>query len=106
MDNEDEFILFGYFILFLILTQGHFFITFREKKRAEGRERNTADREKHWLVASHMCPDRGLNPQPRYVPRLGIEPASFQLWDDAPTNWAVLARAWLLKLVLSRKENS
>ena len=35
------------------------------------------ERKKHWLVASHMCPDWWLNPQPRYVPWLGIEPSIF-----------------------------
>ena len=28
-----------------------------------------------------------------YVPGLGIEPTTLQLWDDTPTNWATLARA-------------
>ena len=32
------------------------------------RERNIDVREKHQLGASHMCPDLGLNPKPRYVP--------------------------------------
>ena len=35
-----------------------------------------------------MCPYRGLNPQPRYVPWLGIKPRNFWSTDDGPTNWA------------------
>ena len=40
-------------------------------------ERKKIDvKEKHWSVASRVHPDWGLNPQP------------FDVWDDAPTNWA------------------
>ena len=44
--------------------------------REEGREkeRNIDVREKHQLVASHVFPGQGWNPQP------------FGVWDDAPTN--------------------
>ena len=46
------------------------FIDFREK--VEGRKRNIDMKEKHQvkhqLADSHMYPDQGLNPQPRYVP--------------------------------------
>ena len=85
-------------------------------ERKEGREKNIDTREKHWSLASHTHPDPGLvpgprticiqirghrhwhqeqrsNPQPRYVPWPGIEPTTVWLWDDAPTNWATLARA-------------
>ena len=40
-----------------------------------------------------MCLDWGSNPQARYAPHPGIKPATFQLWDDAPTNGATPARA-------------
>ena len=46
--------------LFLILTQGHFFIAVRE--------RNISVRDKHRLVASHTHLAQGLNPRPSYVP--------------------------------------
>ena len=72
------------FYFFFILTREHFFIAFRE----EGRERNIDAREKRRLIASHTCLDQGL-----YTPRLEIEPATFWLWNDAPTNWAIPARA-------------
>ena len=39
--------------------------------------RNIDVREKHQLVASHMHPNRGSNPQPRYMPWPGIKPAAF-----------------------------
>ena len=32
------------------------------------RERDIDMREKHGLVASHTCPNQGVNLQPRYVP--------------------------------------
>ena len=41
--------------------------------------------EKHASVAPHMCPELELNPQPRYVPYLGIKPETFWV---APTKWA------------------
>ena len=56
--------LFCFVCLFRILTQGHF-LDFRER----GRERNIDAREKHWLAASCMHLDLGLNTQPWYVPR-------------------------------------
>ena len=37
-------------------------------EREGGRDENIDVREKHRLVASPMCLDRGLNLQPRYVP--------------------------------------
>ena len=37
----------------------------RGERREEERERNIHVREKHLLVASCMCSNRGLNPQPR-----------------------------------------
>ena len=42
----------------------------REKKRERERERerDVDVREKHQLVASHMRPDQGSNPQPFSVP--------------------------------------
>ena len=55
------------------------FIDFRERERERERERarNINVRQKHLLVASHMCPNQGLNPQPRYVLWLGIELPTF-----------------------------
>ena len=60
------------------------------KGRGQQREKHIDVREKHQLVAIRMCPDWELNPQPRYMPWAGIEPANLQpfgVWDDAPTNW-------------------
>ena len=50
-------------------------IDFRERGREGEREG-----EKHCLVASHICPNWRPNPQP------------FSVQDNAPTNWATLAR--------------
>ena len=53
----------------------------------------------HWLppictwTGDYMCPDWGLNPQPRYVPWLGIKPTTPWLRNDAPTNWVTSLRA-------------
>ena len=33
--------------------------------------------EKRWLFASHAYPEWGLNPQTRYMPWLGVKPATF-----------------------------
>ena len=43
----------------------------------KGGERDIDVREKHQLVASHTFPVQELNLQPRYVPWLGIKPATF-----------------------------
>ena len=45
----------------------------REREKRE-RERDIYMRERHQSGASHMCPEWGLNRQPRYVSSLGIEP--------------------------------
>ena len=45
-----------------------------------------------------MCPNWQLNPQPRYVPKPGIELPTFWLypfWDNTPTNWTTPARAMI-----------
>ena len=60
-----------------------------ERERERERKRNTNVREKHEWVASYMCPNWQLNPQPRYVPEPGIELPTFWLypfWDNTPTN--------------------
>ena len=44
-----------------------------------------------------MCPIQGSNPQPVYVPGPGFK--SFGLPDDAPTNCATPARAFLRMFV-------
>ena len=45
--------------IYLILTQGHFFIVFRGRGRE--RERNIDVRDKHQLATSFMCPDWGIH---------------------------------------------
>ena len=63
-----------------------------ERQRGIGGER-----EKHESVASHMRPNRTSNPQPRYVPWLGIEPAHFWCMGWCSNQPSHLARAaqWL-----------
>ena len=60
---------FYFLFYFFILTQGHFFIAFRER----GRERNINVRDKYWLVAACSHLDQVPNWQPRSVPWLGID---------------------------------
>ena len=98
--------------LFIPHPRAYFFIAFRER----GREREKQQvRDKHQMLFSPTCSDQGStprldithiwtrghtclrqdqgsNPQPRYVPWLDL--STFQLWNDAPTNWAILDRAW------------
>ena len=50
--------------------QNYFFYLFLDR----GRE-GEIEREKHQSVASCMCPDWGLNAQPRHVPQLRMEPS-------------------------------
>ena len=61
------------------------FIDLRERKVGE-RERNIDVREKYQLVVSHACPNWGLNPHPRYVSCLRVEPTTSMHWDDALSN--------------------
>ena len=62
----------------------------REGGREGGRERV---RERHGLVACYLCPARM---EPRDVPWPRIEPSTFCVQDDAPTNQAPLARTRML----------
>ena len=78
-----------YFIFYFSASPEDMFTDFREEGgRKRERERNINVREKHWSVTwdqTHnlgMCPDQKLNPWP------------FSLWNNTPTNWATLARAW------------
>ena len=49
----------------------------RDIYRERDGERGTLMSEKHWWIASFMQPNGGLNQQPRYVPWLGTESATF-----------------------------
>ena len=60
---------------------------------SERRERRKRERKKHQAVASHAHPNQGPNLQPRHVPWLGIEPATFCFARQCPTHWATPARA-------------
>ena len=49
-----------------------------EQEEGRGTKKETLmGEEKHWLGASCTHPDRGLNPQPIYVPWPGIKPTTF-----------------------------
>ena len=83
-----------FFFFYLILTRGHFFIAFRERRRGEERERELSMWERNvdqLLLVSSRTGDRthnwGVCPYWKSIPQ------SFGVWDDAPTNWATLARA-------------
>ena len=53
-----------------------FFFNFGEKGREKEGEKHQYDKEV-WIVF-RTGPDQGLNPQPRHVPRLEIEPVTFR----------------------------
>ena len=63
-----------FLLFFLILTQGYVYWFYRERKGGRGGER---EGKETWSVASYTRSNQGSNPQPRYVPWLGIEPATF-----------------------------
>ena len=64
---------------FTLFFKGTFFKIVIHLERWWGRERESFNvREKHPSVASHTCTNRGLYPQPRCMPWLGIEPRSFR----------------------------
>ena len=87
-----------FYFIFLILIWGGCLLIFREKGRGErergwGRDGNIVVREKHWLAILHMLPDWGSNPQPRYVPWLGVEPATFCCTGQHSNQLNLLSRA-------------
>ena len=100
------------FIYVLILTPGHFLHCFKRKRKGE---RETSMGERNQMVASHTLSnqrfypsrpgvtcawlDRESNLPPTQVPWLGIEPVTFWLQSDSPTNWATQARAQPLILL-------
>ena len=77
----------------------HLFLE-RRKGREKEEERIIVVREKHWLVASYMCSDWGLNLLPRYVPWPGVELATFCFVGWRPANWATPVRANRFKIGL------
>ena len=84
------------------------FIDFRERERDTKGGRDGKEKEKHRSAASRNHPDRASNPQPRSVPWLGIEPTTFWVWDDSPTNWATQpgpTRLYFQYWTLSRPPN-
>ena len=76
------------FEFFKILTQGNFFIVFRDivKERERERERNIHVKKKCRLVAFLYAPWRDGTHNPCMYLNLGLNPWPFGLWDDAPTN--------------------
>ena len=74
----------SFVVLFLSLPEDMFmdFFFYRERGREGERETETETSiwEKHWSVSSCMHPERGSNPQPRYVPWPRIEPAVFLVY--------------------------
>ena len=81
----------------------------RGKRREKERERSINVREKHWSVASPMCPNWGLNMHPRLRPDRESNWQPFVLWDDAPTDWAAPVRAALtfqLHIPLKKKKKN
>ena len=79
----------------LIFSRGNYaFIDLREWKGGEReRERNIRVRHKYQLVASYTRPNGGSNLKPRYVPWLGLEPASFCCMGWYANQLSHLARA-------------
>ena len=66
-----------------------FFTLLLERKEGRKRERNTDATEKRQLIASVQAQtgDRSHVPRPGIAgPRSGIEPTTFWLWDNVPTN--------------------
>ena len=72
---------------FLILTQGHIFIAFRERERER-------EREKHWLVAFPYVPLPEVKPATQVCVLTGNQTRNISVYGTMlQTNWATLARA-------------
>ena len=63
------------------------------RKRERERKSNIDERGEYQLVASRMYPDQKLNMQPRHVPWLGFELATFHFVGCLSTHWATAVRA-------------
>ena len=79
-------ILRAIFLIFLIFTWGYVYWLERERD--------------HQLVASRTCPNQGSNLPPRYVPWLGIEPATFWCRGWCSNQLSHPARARAIFLVI------
>ena len=64
-----------------------------KKGRKREKERNSNMKEKHGSVASLHIPHQGSNPQPKYVPWLGMEPTTFWCTGRHSNQLNLLARA-------------
>ena len=80
----------------LIFTRVHFIMPFETE---EGRETSMREREASIGCLPHVpglriihAPTGGWNLQPKYGTWPGIASATFQLWDNTPTNWTTPAR--------------
>ena len=93
IESTDLPLFFFFFFLYLKKFKN---ILIWEGQGERDRQTDIDIREKHQLVASHLCPDWELNLQP------------FGVWDDTPTNWAIPARATtiLFKSVFLLRWNS
>ena len=91
------FLFFLNFLLFFIFFSP--FIDSRERGRdGESEEKNMDVREKHLLVASHMRPNWGPNPQLRHTLWLESKLVTFWFVEQLPTNWTTLARALIFQV--------
>ena len=80
----------------ILLKQNFFFLrfylfTFRKRGR-KGEREGEQHRCINWLPLSH-APNWGPGPQPRHMPWLGIELATFQFAGQHSIHWATPARA-------------
>ena len=69
--------MFFFFLDFILFLE-------REEGREKEEEKHGCVREKHRSVASCTHPHQEPKPQPRHVPRLGIEPVTFTLCGMTP----------------------
>ena len=76
-------------IIFLVI----FKITWRRREGERGRETSMWERNINWLPLVHTL--TRMKPQPRLVPQLGIEPATFVFAGWYLTNWATPIEVWV-----------
>ena len=95
------------YLIFLSSPEAIFSLLFRERQRGREergeRQKHPCDREESISCLSYELNINsywGWNPQRRYVPAT-FEPATFWLWDEAPTNWDRLASAKITLILKS-----
>ena len=86
-------------IIFFFYPHPNICLLISEREEERERVKHRCERET-WIGCLPTHPDWRSNPQPRYEPWQGIQPATFWGTDNTPTNWANPTGHYLLYYVI------